>query len=123
MQLVSSQIGVAIIRLFGISVFLEGNVIDLGNYKLQVAEACNGLRYLFPLMALGFIAAYLFKGAWWKRALHIPVHDSHYDPDEQLSDRRYRCAGGALGHIHGRRVPARFRRLGDFHGVRRRARR
>jgi len=39
MQLVSSQIGVAIIRLFGISVLLEGNVIDLGNYKLQVAEA------------------------------------------------------------------------------------
>jgi exosortase D (VPLPA-CTERM-specific) len=55
--------------LFGISVFLEGNVIDLGTYKLQVAEACNGLRYLFPLMTLGFIAAYLFKGALWKRAL------------------------------------------------------
>ena len=69
MQLISSQIGVALIRLFGISVFLEGNVIDLGNYKLQVAEACNGLRYLFPLMALGFIAAYLFKAALWKRAL------------------------------------------------------
>jgi len=68
-QLLSSQLGVAIIRLFGISVYLEGNVIDLGTYKLQVAEACNGLRYLFPLMTLGFIAAYLFKGALWKRAL------------------------------------------------------
>ena len=63
------RLGVAIIRLFGISVLLEGNVIDLGNYKLQVAEACNGLRYLFPLMALGFIAAYFFKGALWKRAI------------------------------------------------------
>jgi exosortase D (VPLPA-CTERM-specific) len=52
-----------------ISVFLEGNVIDLGSYKLQVAEACSGLRYLFPLMTLGFIAAYFFKGAWWKRAV------------------------------------------------------
>ena len=30
----------AVIRLFGISVFLEGNVIDLGSYKLQVVEAC-----------------------------------------------------------------------------------
>ncbi len=69
LQLVSSRLGVAIMRLFGVSVFLEGNVIDLGNYKLQVAEACNGLRYLFPLMALGFIAAYLFKGALWKRVL------------------------------------------------------
>ena len=67
LQLVSSQLGVAIIRLFGITVSLDGNVIDLGSYKLQVVEACNGLRYLFPLMALGFIAAYLFKGALWKR--------------------------------------------------------
>jgi exosortase D (VPLPA-CTERM-specific) len=69
LQLVSSQLGVSVIRLCDISVFLEGNVIDLGNYKLQVAEACSGLRYLFPLMALGFIAAYLFNGALWKRAV------------------------------------------------------
>lgn len=69
LQLISSQIGVAFIRLFGISVYLEGNVIDLGTYKLQVVEACSGLRYLFPLMTLGFIAAYFFKEAFWKRAV------------------------------------------------------
>src|SRR3984893_15603171 len=32
LQLLSSQLGVAVIRLFDISVFLEGNVIDLGGY-------------------------------------------------------------------------------------------
>lgn len=69
LQLLSSEIGVALIRLFGISVFLEGNVIDLGGYKLQVVEACNGLRYLFPLMVLGALAAYFFHAAWWKRVL------------------------------------------------------
>jgi len=77
MQLISSQIGVWFIRLFGISVYLEGNVIDLGIYKLQVVEACSGLRYLFPLMTLGFIAAYFFKVEFWKRAVvflsSIPV--------------------------------------------------
>src|ERR1700692_1343451 len=67
LQLLSSQIGVSVMRLFGISVFLEGNVIDLGGYKLQVAEACSGLRYLFPLMTLGFLMAYFYKGALWKR--------------------------------------------------------
>jgi exosortase D (VPLPA-CTERM-specific) len=67
LQLLSSQIGVFVIRLFGISVFLEGNVIDLGGYKLQVAEACSGLRYLFPLMTIGFLMAYFYKGALWKR--------------------------------------------------------
>ena len=69
LQLISSQIGVFVIRLFGISVFLEGNVIDLGNYKLQVVEACSGLRYLFPLMSFGFICAYLFKAPFWQRAV------------------------------------------------------
>lgn len=69
LQLLSSQIGVGVIRLFGISVFLEGNVIDLGTMKLQVVEACSGLRYLFPLMTLGFIAAYFFNAALWKRAV------------------------------------------------------
>jgi exosortase D (VPLPA-CTERM-specific) len=67
LQLLSSKIGVFVIRLFGISVFLEGNVIDLGGYKLQVAEACSGLRYLFPLMTIGFLMAYFYKGALWKR--------------------------------------------------------
>jgi exosortase D (VPLPA-CTERM-specific) len=69
LQLLSSQIGVWFIRLLGVSVFLEGNVIDLGVYKLQVAEACSGLRYLFPLMTIGFLMAYFFKAAFWKRAL------------------------------------------------------
>lgn len=67
LQLYSSQLGVAFMRLWGVSVFLEGNVIDLGSYQLQVAEACSGLRYLLPLMTLGVIVAYLFKGRTWIR--------------------------------------------------------
>jgi exosortase D (VPLPA-CTERM-specific) len=67
LQLLSSELGVWFMRLFDISVYLEGNVIDLGGYKLQVAEACSGLRYLFPLMTMGFLMAYFYKGATWKR--------------------------------------------------------
>jgi len=69
LQLISSQIGVEFIRLFDISVYLEGNVIDLGVYQLQVVEACSGLNYLFPLMTLAFISAYFFTGAFWKKAI------------------------------------------------------
>lgn len=69
LQLVSSQIGVLFVRAFGISVYAEGNMIDLGGYKLQVAEACDGLRYLFPLLTLGFLMAYFFKVALWQRAV------------------------------------------------------
>jgi exosortase D (VPLPA-CTERM-specific) len=67
LQLLSSQLGVWVIRAAGISVLLEGNVIDLGTYQLEVAEACSGLRYLFPLMTLAFIVAYLYRGPMWKR--------------------------------------------------------
>lgn len=69
LQLISSEIGVAFIRMFDISVYLEGNVIDLGIMKLQVVEACSGLNYLFPLMTLGFIAGYFFTGELWKKAI------------------------------------------------------
>lgn len=69
LQLISSQLGVFFIRLLQIPVYLEGNVIDLGNYKLQVVEACSGLRYLYPLMSLGFLAAYLFQAPFWQRTL------------------------------------------------------
>ena len=69
LQLISSQLGVFFIRMFGVSVYLTGNVIDLGNYKLQVAEACSGLRYLYPLLSFGFLAAYLFQARLWQRAV------------------------------------------------------
>jgi len=69
LQLISSELGTYFIRLFGIPVYLTGNVIDLGNYKLQVAEACSGLRYLYPLLSLGFLAAYMFQAPFWQRAV------------------------------------------------------
>ena len=69
LQLLSSQLGVLLIRLFQIPVYLDGNVIDMGTYKLQVIEACSGLRYLYPLLSLSFLAAYLFHGALWQRVI------------------------------------------------------
>jgi exosortase D (VPLPA-CTERM-specific) len=68
LQLISSQLGVFFIGLFQIPVYLDGNVIDLGTYKLQVVDACSGLRYLFPLLSLSFLAAYLFHAPIWQRA-------------------------------------------------------
>jgi exosortase D (VPLPA-CTERM-specific) len=67
MQLLSSQIGVSFLRMVGSSVFLEGNVIDLGEYKLQVVEACSGLRYLYPLMSIGFLVGYMYRSVLWQK--------------------------------------------------------
>ncbi len=67
LQFISSEIGVAFIRLMDIPVFLDGNIIDLGQYKLQVAEACSGLRYLFPVMSFSYIYAILYQGPRWHK--------------------------------------------------------
>lgn len=69
LQLISSEIGVWIISALGVSVFLEGNIIDLGVYKLQVAEACSGLRYLFPILSFSYLFAILYSGPMWHKAL------------------------------------------------------
>ena len=67
LQLISSEAGVGLVSALGIPVYLNGNVIDLGTYQLQVAEACSGLRYLFPLMSFGFLFAVLYRGAVWQK--------------------------------------------------------
>lgn len=66
-QLMSSDLGVAISRLLGMSVYQEGNVIDLGIYKLQVVEACSGLNYTYPLMTLGLMMGYMYKAPFVAR--------------------------------------------------------
>ena len=69
LQVVSSELGVWMLQLINVPVFLEGNIIDLGVYKLHVAEACSGLRYLFPIMSFSYVFAVLFKGTVWHKAV------------------------------------------------------
>ena len=98
LQLLSSTIGVAVIRALGIAVFLEGNVIDLGSYKLQVVDACAGLRYLFPLMAVGLLVGYFYKGALWKReSVRVPRERPAADHSNEQPARRHGSCDGRGG--------------------------
>lgn len=67
LQGISSVVGVWFVQLAGVPVFLEGNIIDLGVYKLQVAEACSGLRYLFPILSFSYLFAILYRGPLWHK--------------------------------------------------------
>jgi exosortase D (VPLPA-CTERM-specific) len=69
LQRISSELGVGFLQGVGVTAFREGNVIDLGPIQLQVAEACSGLRYLFPLSTLALLCAYLYREDLWKRAV------------------------------------------------------
>ena len=69
LQGVSSHLGVWFLQELSVPVFLDGNIIDLGVYKLHVAEACSGLRYLFPILSFSYIFAVLYKGPMWHKAV------------------------------------------------------
>jgi len=73
LQLMATQLGEVLIRLMGMSVYREGNIIDLGFMQLQVVEACSGLRYLFPLIVLGLVLAYFTPLRFWKKAALVAV--------------------------------------------------
>ena len=65
----SSEAGVMFIRMFDIPVVLNGNVIDMGEVQLLVAEACSGLRYMFPILSFSYVLAILYRGSRAKKLL------------------------------------------------------
>jgi EpsI family protein len=71
LKLISSRIGVAMMQAYGLSAYREGNIIDLGFTKLQVVDACSGLRYLYPLIIMAILLAYFYRGRLWKKALLV----------------------------------------------------
>jgi exosortase D (VPLPA-CTERM-specific) len=71
MQLLSSKLGMVFISLFQVPATLDGNIIILGSAKLEVAEACSGLRYLFPLVSFAFLTSMLVADRFWKKAVIV----------------------------------------------------
>lgn len=69
LQFFSSEMGVWFLQLLSVPVHLDGNIIDLGVTKLHVAEACSGLRYMFPILSFSYIFAVLYRGPKWQKAV------------------------------------------------------
>ncbi|MFD3191564.1 VPLPA-CTERM-specific exosortase XrtD [Sedimentitalea sp. HM32M-2] len=69
LQFLSSEMGVWFLQILSVPVFLDGNIIDLGVTKLHVAEACSGLRYMFPILSFSYIFAVLYRGPMWQKAV------------------------------------------------------
>jgi len=71
LKMVSTRIGVEALQGMGITAYREGNVIDLGFTQLQVVDACNGLRYLLPLILMALLVAYFSRMAMWKKVVMV----------------------------------------------------
>lgn len=58
LQLKVSEVSEFIIRLFGVPLFREGNIMNLPERSFEVVEACSGLRSVITLMTLSVIMGY-----------------------------------------------------------------
>lgn len=61
LQLLASQFGERALHAFGVPVLREGNIIQLANTTLEVAEACSGIRSLISLLTLGIVFGYFVE--------------------------------------------------------------
>lgn len=69
LQLLASQAGELTLRTVEIPVLREGNVLILANTKLEVAEACSGIRSLVSLLTLGIVFGYFTDPRGWVRTI------------------------------------------------------
>jgi exosortase len=67
LQLFASSTAEAVLGVIGIPVLRDGNVLELASQKLNVAEACSGIRSLLSLTFLSLVYAYFFDQRVWMR--------------------------------------------------------
>ena len=73
LQVLASTVSSTVLRLFGVPVLQDGNLLKLPNYMLEVEQACSGSRSLFALIALALIMGLSATRKWWIRVLLVAV--------------------------------------------------
>jgi exosortase len=74
LQLFASSVAGDALEFFGIPVLRDGNVLELPSQKLNVVEACSGIRSLLSLTFLALVYGYFFeKKNWMRVALFLAV--------------------------------------------------
>jgi exosortase D (VPLPA-CTERM-specific) len=69
LKIAASVLSADMLRIAGISVFQEGNILDVGIDKLQVVDACSGLRSFMSLVFVSIIIGYFVVKAWWRKTI------------------------------------------------------
>jgi exosortase len=69
LQLLASQVADSTLSLLGVPVLREGNILELASQRLNVVEACSGIRSLLSLSFLSLVYAYFFDKKVWMRAV------------------------------------------------------
>lgn len=67
LQLFASRVAEGSISVLGIPVIREGNILELAQQKLNVVEACSGIRSLLTLTFLSLVYGYFTEKRGWVR--------------------------------------------------------
>ncbi len=71
LQMFAARLATEMLRLIGVPVLREGNMLVLARLPLDVAEACSGIRSLLTLVTLTIIYGYLLESRIWVRILLV----------------------------------------------------
>jgi exosortase len=69
LQLLASQLATGVLGLMGVPVLRDGNIIELPSRRLEVIEACSGIRSMLSLSFLSVAYSYFFDGRKWMMAV------------------------------------------------------
>ncbi len=69
MEGIASKLATALLHQQGVPALLLGNIIELPNMRLEVAEACSGLRSLVSLFTLAIFYGYFFEKTYLRRTI------------------------------------------------------
>lgn len=73
MQLLASRLAAGMLSMAHIGVLRDGNILEVHTHRIEVAEACNGIRYLLPLSFLSLVLGYLTESKIWIRGALLAV--------------------------------------------------
>ncbi len=67
LQFLASSLAETALSIVGIPVLREGNILELPSQRLNVVEACSGIRSLMSLAFLSLVYGYLFDPRPWMK--------------------------------------------------------
>lgn len=69
LQRIATTVSCGTLQLLGQPAISEGNTILLGDHRLEVEQACSGLRLFVSIFALAFAYLILVRRTWWEKAM------------------------------------------------------